>query len=47
MIAGALYGAAAIPKRWVSAIDRDVEAAVLEQADSLLRLSPFCRGACH
>jgi ADP-ribosyl-[dinitrogen reductase] hydrolase len=44
MIAGALYGAGAIPKRWVCAIDRDVKAAVLEQADSLLRLSPLCRG---
>jgi ADP-ribosyl-[dinitrogen reductase] hydrolase len=44
MIAGALYGEGFIPKRWVSAIGRDVKTAVLEQADSLLRLSPFCRG---
>lgn len=45
MIAGAFYGADYIPSRWTSAIHPDVRRAVLTQADSLLRLSPFCRGA--
>ncbi len=44
MIAGALCGVGGIPQRWLSALDREVSAACLEQAEALLRLSPFCRG---
>jgi ADP-ribosyl-[dinitrogen reductase] hydrolase len=44
MIAGALYGVNAIPGRWLSSLDREVSAACLEQAISLVRLSPFFRG---
>ncbi|MGB5735264.1 MAG: ADP-ribosyl-[dinitrogen reductase] hydrolase [Thiohalocapsa sp.] len=44
MIAGAFYDAATIPKRWLRAIDADVALAVATQAESLLALSPFCRG---
>jgi ADP-ribosyl-[dinitrogen reductase] hydrolase len=44
MIAGGLYGAGGIPSSWVSALDREVATACLEQAQALLRLSPFCRG---
>lgn len=45
MIAGALYGIGAIPERWIAALDRDVRGACLDQAQALLRLSPFCGGA--
>jgi ADP-ribosyl-[dinitrogen reductase] hydrolase len=45
MIAGALYGADAIPKRWLSAVDPEVKSRVLDQADVLFGLSPFCRGS--
>jgi len=45
MIAGALYGIESIPERWISALDEEVTAAVLDQAQALLRLSPFCHGA--
>jgi ADP-ribosyl-[dinitrogen reductase] hydrolase len=44
MIAGALYGVGSIPERWISALDQDVRDACLEQAQALLRLSPFCGG---
>jgi len=44
MIAGAHYGVEAIPRRWLSSLDREVSAACLEQAGSLVRLSPFFRG---
>ncbi len=43
MIAGALYGVGGIPQRWLSALDREASTACLEQAEALLRLSPFCR----
>ncbi len=43
MIAGALYGADAIPRRWLSALDRATAAACVEQARSLIRMSPHCR----
>ena len=46
MIAGALYGLGSIPTRWLSALDEDLTATILEQAQELLRLSPFCRGVC-
>jgi ADP-ribosyl-[dinitrogen reductase] hydrolase len=46
MIAGALYGVGSIPGRWISALDEDITNAALEQAQSLLHLSPFCRGIC-
>jgi ADP-ribosyl-[dinitrogen reductase] hydrolase len=42
MIAGALYGPEAIPKRWVSALDPEVAEACRDQAIRLLRLSPHC-----
>ena len=44
MIAGALYGLGSIPERWISALDDAVTAAAVDQAQALLRLSPFCRG---
>ncbi len=44
MIAGALYGPDAIPKRWLGALERPVADACREQAIRLLRLSPHCRG---
>lgn len=44
MIAGALYGPDAIPKRWLGALERPVADACREQATRLLRLSPHCRG---
>ena len=44
MIAGALYGISAIPKRWINVLDTEVRNACFEQALALLRLSPYCRG---
>lgn len=44
MICGAFYGAGAIPRRWVVALDEKVASVCLEQAQALLRLSPYCRG---
>jgi ADP-ribosyl-[dinitrogen reductase] hydrolase len=44
MIAGALYGSEAIPKRWLCALDRGVAAACAEQATALVRLSPLVLG---
>ena len=44
MIAGALYGAADIPQRWLSALDSNVRAACLEQVHALLSLSRLFRG---
>jgi ADP-ribosyl-[dinitrogen reductase] hydrolase len=46
MIAGALYGIGSIPERWISALDEEVTAAAVGQAQALLRLSPFCCGTC-
>jgi ADP-ribosyl-[dinitrogen reductase] hydrolase len=45
MVAGGLYGAGAIPRRWVTALDADVRAACLDQAARLLGMSPYCRGS--
>ena len=45
MIAGALYGADAIPRRWLSALNREVAAVCVEQATALVRLSPLVRGS--
>ncbi len=42
MIAGALYGPEAIPKRWISALEPAVADACRDQAVRLLRLSPHC-----
>ena len=42
MIAGALYGPEAIPKRWVSALESAVADDCRDQAIRLLRLSPHC-----
>ena len=42
MIAGALYGPAAIPPRWVRHLERDVRLTCIEQAQALLKLSPLC-----
>jgi ADP-ribosyl-[dinitrogen reductase] hydrolase len=39
MLAGALYGAEAIPKRWLEQLDPDVTRRIREQAEWLLRLS--------
>ena len=44
MIAGAFYGLDSIPQRWMRAIDAEARTSVLRQSESLLRLSPFCRG---
>ena len=42
MIAGALYGPAGIPSRWMRHLDRDVRSNCIEQAQGLLKLSPLC-----
>jgi len=42
MIAGARYGPAAMPVRWVRHLDREVRQNCLRQAQDLLKLSPFC-----
>ena len=39
MLAGALYGAEAIPKRWLEKLDPEVPRRIHEQAEGLLRLS--------
>jgi len=44
MIAGALHGVEAIPRRWLAALDRDTAAACTAQAKALLWMSPHCRG---
>ncbi len=41
MIAGALYGKAAIPKRWLNALDKNIHQACERQALQLLELSPI------
>jgi ADP-ribosyl-[dinitrogen reductase] hydrolase len=43
MIAGALYGPDEIPKRWITAIDREAADSCRDQAARLLNLSPHCR----
>ncbi|MBB1092556.1 ADP-ribosyl-[dinitrogen reductase] hydrolase [Rhodopseudomonas pseudopalustris] len=45
MLAGATYGLAAIPKRWLDRLDRSIAAAVREQAPRLLALSTLGRSA--
>jgi len=45
MIAGALYGRDAIPKRWVSALEKDTRRQCLAQARSLITLIPSLRAA--
>jgi ADP-ribosyl-[dinitrogen reductase] hydrolase len=45
MIVGALYGFDAIPKRWLSALDRETARACQSQAVELLCLSPHQQGA--
>jgi ADP-ribosyl-[dinitrogen reductase] hydrolase len=42
MIAGALYGPAEIPSRWVRHLERDVRIQCIEQAQALVRLAPLC-----
>lgn len=44
MIAGALYGPQAMPKRWVSSLEPAIADACRVQALRLLQLSPHCRG---
>lgn len=39
MLAGACYGLAAIPPRWLNGLDKDIEAACRQQASALLALS--------
>jgi hypothetical protein len=41
MIAGAVYGMQAIPKRWLKQIDGQVMADCLVQADALLAMAPL------
>ena len=41
MLAGALYGAEAIPKRWLERLDPEVTRRIREQAEGLLQLSAF------
>lgn len=43
-IAGALYGAKAIPQRWLNALDPDVKSACEAQALELLEISPLLSG---
>jgi len=43
MIAGALYGEAAIPTAWVKRIDPTVIKVVTEAAEALVRLAPYAR----
>ncbi len=45
MIAGALYGRAALPARWLADLDAGVAAACERQAKSLLGLAPLLRQA--
>lgn len=45
MIAGALYGAGSIPRRWLAALEHEPAEACRDQALRLLSLSPHCRGA--
>ncbi|MGB5831120.1 MAG: ADP-ribosyl-[dinitrogen reductase] hydrolase [Thiohalocapsa sp.] len=42
MIAGAFYGPAALPARWVRRLERDIRVECLSQAQDLIRLSPLC-----
>ncbi len=42
MIAGALYGYDAIPRRWLTALEPKAAAACRDQARALLRMSPHC-----
>lgn len=44
MIAGALYGKASIPKRWLNALDQNIHQACERQALQLLELSPILSG---
>ncbi len=41
MIAGALYGREAIPRRWLAALDPRITESCREQASGLLKLSPY------
>ncbi|TVQ89126.1 MAG: ADP-ribosyl-[dinitrogen reductase] hydrolase [Chromatiaceae bacterium] len=43
MIAGALYGPAALPARWVRRLDQAIRRECLEQAQALLQHSPLCQ----
>ena len=45
MIAGALYGTGAIPRRWLNALDKTTARACTRQAVALLKASPHCAGA--
>jgi ADP-ribosyl-[dinitrogen reductase] hydrolase len=42
MVAGALYGPASLPTRWVRHLERDIRHECMVQAQSLIRLSPLC-----
>ncbi|WP_462322631.1 ADP-ribosyl-[dinitrogen reductase] hydrolase [Halochromatium sp.] len=42
MIAGALYGSAALPARWVRTLDPETRDRCLVQAQQLLKLAPLC-----
>lgn len=41
MIAGAFYGLEALPQKWLKKLDRDVRELVEEQAEQLVKLSPW------
>ncbi len=43
MLAGALYGASAIPKRWLNKLDFHVVKQIEQQVDGLLQLAPVTR----
>ena len=43
MLAGALYGATAIPKRWLSRLSPDLVTQIEDQVEGLLALSPVAR----
>ncbi len=46
MIAGALYGREAIPRRWLAALDPRIRESCREQASGLLMLSAYRRAHC-
>jgi ADP-ribosyl-[dinitrogen reductase] hydrolase len=45
MIAGALYGEAAIPAQWLKRLDPEVRREVEAAAEELVRRSPYCKPA--
>lgn len=44
MLAGALYGVRAIPRRWLDRLDEKIVQSIRQQTESLLQLAPVRRG---